>query len=148
MIRNSAPARIVTVASGTHRGGRIEWDNLNGERRFDSYAAYATSKLENVLFAFELAERLAGTRVTSNALHPGVINTKLLRAGFSPFGANAEHGAEGLVYLATSPQLEGITGKYFDRTKEATTAPLAHDRALQKKLWDTSAGLVGLEIRD
>jgi NAD(P)-dependent dehydrogenase (short-subunit alcohol dehydrogenase family) len=147
LVRRSAPARIVTVASGTHRSGRIEWDSLNGEDSFDSYNAYATSKLANVLFAFELAARLEGSGVTSNALHPGVINTKLLRAGFSPFGANAAHGAEGLVYLATAPQLGGVTGKYFDRMKETTAAPAAHDRALRKKLWQVSADLVGLGVR-
>jgi len=144
LIRGSAPARIVTVSSGTHRSGHLDWDNLNGERSYDSYNAYATSKLENVLFAVELAERLKGMDVSSNALHPGVINTKLLRAGFSSSGEKLERGAEGLVYLASSPQLEGVTGKYFDRTREASAVPAAHDIALRKKLWEVSEELTGV----
>ena len=143
-IRASAPARIITVSSGVHRGGRIEWDNLHGEKSYSGYDAYARSKLANVLFAYALAERLAGTRVTSNALHPGVINTKLLHAGFNASGDDLERGARTSVYLATSPQAETVTGKYFDNAHEAASAPSTHDKTLQRKLWETRARMVGL----
>lgn len=148
LIRRSAPARVITVSSGTHRRGHIAWDNLNGENHYDGNTAYSNSKLENVLFAFELAGRLAGSRVTSNALHPGVINTKLLRAGFSASGEQADRGAEGPVYLATAPELAAITGKYFDRTREASPNPAAYDLALRKKLWEMSERMVQLDLGD
>lgn len=144
LIRSSAPARIVTVSSGTHRSGQIEWDNLQGERHYSGYEAYARSKLANVLFAYELARRLQGTRVTSNALHPGVIRTKLLHAGWSGGGDNLSRGAETIVYAATAPELADVTGRFFDNRRETASSSASHDKALQRELWRVSAQLVGL----
>jgi retinol dehydrogenase-14 len=143
-IKRSAPARIITVSSGMHRGARIEWDNLQGEKNYTGYDAYARSKLANVLFAFELAARLAGAQVTSNALHPGVINTKLLHAGSQPSAGDLERGARTSVYLATAPEVAGVTGKYFENSREAAPAPLAQDKRLRQEFWRVSARLVGL----
>jgi len=145
-LKASAPSRIISVSSGTHRGGQIEWDNLQGERHYSGYDAYSRSKLANVLFAFALARRLKGTGVTSNALHPGVISTKLLHAGWkSAGGADLERGAETSVMLATDPAVEGITGRYFDNRREAASSPATQDIRLQEELWRVSAGMVGLE---
>lgn len=146
LIRASAPARVITVASGTHRSGRLEWDNLQGERHYDGYEAYSRSKLANVLFAYELAGRLEGSRVTSSALHPGVIRTKLLNAGWGGGGSNLAQGAETTVYTATSPELENVTGRYFDNRRETASSSVTHDKKLQRELWNVSARLVGLQV--
>lgn len=143
-IIQSAPARIVHVSSGTHRSGSIAWDNLQGEKQYSGYDAYARSKLANVLFAYALAERLQGTRVTSNALHPGVIRTKLLHAGWGGGGSDLARGAETIVYCATATALENVTGRFFDNQRETASSPASHDKKLQDKLWDMSAQLVGL----
>jgi NAD(P)-dependent dehydrogenase (short-subunit alcohol dehydrogenase family) len=145
LLKASAPARIIHVSSGTHRSGRVEWDNLMGERRYDGYAAYANSKLANVLFAYALADRLRATRVTSNALHPGVIATKLLRAGWGGGGRELSRGAETVVYAATAPELETVTGRYFSDGRQAASSAASHDQELERKLWETSAALVGLD---
>jgi NAD(P)-dependent dehydrogenase (short-subunit alcohol dehydrogenase family) len=143
-IAASAPARIITVSSGTHHSGRIDFDNLQSERHFDGYDAYAASKLANVLFSNELADRLAGTRVTSNSLHPGVIRTKLLRAGFGASGGDLEEGAATSVYLASAPEVEHVTGKYFVRKRETPASSTARDKQLMQALWRASEELLGL----
>jgi NAD(P)-dependent dehydrogenase (short-subunit alcohol dehydrogenase family) len=122
-----------------------KWDNLQGEKSYTGYDAYARSKLANVLFAYELAARLADANVTSNALHPGVINTKLLHAGFSASGEDLKRGARTGVYLATSPDVAQVTGKYFDNQREAASAPATRDKRLREELWRASARMVGLE---
>lgn len=143
-IKDSAPARIVHVSSGTHHSGQIEWDNLQGEKHYSGYEAYSRSKLANVLFAYALAERLGGTNVTSNALHPGVIGTKLLRTGWGGSGNDLARGAETSVYVATAPELEHVTGRYFDNKRETASSTASHDKKLQAQLWQVSAQLVGL----
>ncbi len=144
-IKQSAPARLVHVSSGTHRSGQIEWDNLQGEKHSGGYEAYSRSKLANVLFAYELAERLQGTGVTSNALHPGVIGTKLMYAGWGSGGSDdLARGAETIVHAATAPELENVTGRYFDNQRETKSSPTSHDKNLQRELWEVSARLAGL----
>ncbi|GAB4492571.1 MAG: SDR family oxidoreductase [Anaerolineales bacterium] len=130
-------ARVVTVSSVAHRRGQIDFDDLNAEKSFDGYRAYAQSKLANILFANELAAITAG-KMTSNSLHPGVITTKLLKAGFDTTGADPASGAATSVYLATSPEVEKISGKYFSDSRLAPLAPQALDLAAQKKLWEIS----------
>lgn len=140
-----APARLIHVSSGTHRGGRIEWDNLQGEKHYAGYDAYSRSKLANVLFAYALADRVKDKGVTSNALHPGVIGTKLLHAGWGGGGGgDLSRGAETIVYTATAPELETVTGRYFDNKRETASSPATHDKKLQEQLWQVSARLVGL----
>ena len=144
LLKRSAPARIITVSSVTHTQAKLDFTNLQSEKRFGGYSSYAVSKLANILFAYELAERLAGTGVTSNCLHPGVIGTKLLRASFNMGGASTADGAETLMYLATSPDVKGTSGKYYQEKKETLSSPPTHDLQLRKKLWEVSEALTGL----
>lgn len=127
--------RIVVVSSMTHQGARLDVDDLSFARRFDGYGAYSASKLANVLFTAALARRLAGTPVTVNALHPGVIGTKLLRAAFSMRGASVEQGARTSVYLATSEEVDGVTGSYFVDCRRTQPSKAARDEALAEALW-------------
>ncbi len=140
LLKKSPDPRVITVSSVAHMSGRIEFDNLNGERRFDAYHAYANSKLANALFSFELARR--EPHICANCLHPGVIDTKLLHAGFSMAGASVSEGARTSVYLATSPEVKGVTGKYFDHCTPVAPSPLALDPHLAQKLWEWSERIV------
>ncbi|HVK67802.1 MAG TPA: SDR family oxidoreductase [Polyangium sp.] len=144
-LRASDGGRIVTVSSIAHNRGQIDFSDLTSERYFHGYTAYATSKLANVLFAYEMGRRLGGTRITSNALHPGVIGTKLLRSGFGMGGGTVAQGAATSVRLATDPTLAGVTGKYFSDEHEEASSKASHDRALQRRLYEVSAKLVGVE---
>ncbi|MDI3285068.1 SDR family oxidoreductase [Polyangium sp. 15x6] len=144
-VQKSDGGRIVTVSSIAHARGQIDFADLTSERYFHGYTAYATSKLANVLFAYEIGRRLAGTRVTSNALHPGVISTKLLRSGFGMGGGTVVQGAATSVRLAIDPALAGVTCKYFSDEHEEASSQASHDRALQRRLYEVSAKLVGIE---
>jgi NAD(P)-dependent dehydrogenase (short-subunit alcohol dehydrogenase family) len=144
-LRASAPARIVNMASKVHLDGRARWDDLQSERGYTGYDAYALSKLADVLFTFELAERLAGTGVTANCLHPGTVDTKLLNAGFAGHrGMSPAQGAETAVYLLSSPDVGHVTGRYFEDGHPALAAAAAGDSAVRRRLWRVSAKLVGL----
>jgi len=153
-LRASAPARIINVSSNAHTSGKIEFDNLQGERHYGP-GAYDNSKLANILFTVELARRLEGTGVTVNALHPGFVatgfaqnNGRLIAALvrlITPLVARSPaKGAETSIYLASSPSVEGITGKYFYDSRVIPTAPQGTDTAVARKLWDVSAEMVQL----
>ncbi|HEY2289484.1 MAG TPA: SDR family oxidoreductase [Thermoanaerobaculia bacterium] len=156
LLKRSAPARVVTVASIGHRRGTLDFDDLGFERGgYWIMKAYTRSKLANVLFAAELARRLAGTGVTSNSLHPGSVATNiwsgapawtkpLIQILYRPFFLSPEEGGSFIVQLAADPQLEGVTGKYFEKGVAVPPAPLAQDEALARKLWDVSAAMTGL----
>jgi NAD(P)-dependent dehydrogenase (short-subunit alcohol dehydrogenase family) len=156
LLVRSAPARVVTVASVGHRHGSLDFDDLGFERGgYSIMKAYGRSKLANVLFAAELARRLAGTGVTSNSLHPGSVSTNIWSGAplwakpiifflFRPFFISAEKGGATIVQLVASPELEGVTGQYFSDGKPEAPSDLARDEALAKRLWDASASLVGL----
>jgi retinol dehydrogenase-14 len=156
LVVKSAPARVVTVASIGHRRGTLDFDDLGFERGgYSILRAYNRSKLANVLFAAELARRLAGTGVTSNSLHPGSVATNIwsgaplwakpvILLALRPFFISAERGGERIVQLAASPDLEGVTGKYFEDGRAVEPAPLARDERLATRLWDVSARMVGL----
>jgi NAD(P)-dependent dehydrogenase (short-subunit alcohol dehydrogenase family) len=140
---SKAPAgRIVTVSSMAHQSGDIDLDDLTFANGFDAYSAYATSKLANILFTRALATRLAGNNVTANCLHPGVIDTKLLHAGFSIKGASVEKGARTSVYLATSDKVIGVNGKYFDDCRQTAPSSQARDDSLAEALWLISERLL------
>ena len=109
----SDKGRIITVSSMAHSSSKIDFDNLRGEKNYDAYDSYARSKLANILFTFHLAERIMKKGVTANCLHPGVIATKLLHAGWGPFGADVETGAETSVFLATSENVKKCNGEVF-----------------------------------
>ena len=134
LLRKSLTPRVVTVSSIAHTSGRVPLDDMNSERNFDAYRAYANSKLAVALFARELARREAW--LTSNSLHPGVIDTKLLHAGFDMVGDPVAEGARTPVFLATSPEVKGISGKYFDRCAAVAPAPPVEDRRLAQRLWE------------
>lgn len=156
LLEASGPARVVTVSSQVHHQGVIDFGDLTAERYYDPLAAYYRSKLANVVFTYALADRLAGTDVTANCLHPGVYATTLL-ADYSgqPHWQMAflrlrhhgpEHGAKTSLYLATSPEMDGVSGKYFHNdTGEARSAEASYDRALQQQLWAVSAAACGLD---
>jgi NAD(P)-dependent dehydrogenase (short-subunit alcohol dehydrogenase family) len=150
----SAPARVVNVSSGAHLGGKINFADLQLERSYTGFGAYSQSKLANVLFTYELARRLQGTGVTVNALHPGFVATNFGRSNgglFDPlfrliqrFGAlTPEKGAETTVYLAVSPEVEGVTGKYFANCKPAASSALSNDETTARRLWEVSEQLTG-----
>lgn len=133
-LKASAPSRVVTVASAAHRRNPVNLDDLDFERGYRTLAAYGRSKFANILFVVELARRLAGTGVTANALHPGVVATNLagtmpapLRWIFTlmrPIMLSSEQGAETSIYLATSPDVDGVTGRYFVKCREGAADPL------------------------
>jgi|CXWL01.1.fsa_nt_gi NAD(P)-dependent dehydrogenase (short-subunit alcohol dehydrogenase family) len=130
--------RVVNVSSMAHAYGRIDLTDLDFASKYDGNAAYASSKLANVLFTHELARRLQGTRVTVNALHPGVIRTKLLALGFGSGGAPLETGAKTSVYVATAPTLSEVSGRYFADARETRSAKHAKDEALEKAFFASS----------
>ncbi len=142
----SAPARVVTVTSVAHFRGKVDLDSLGDPNDFDEQATYATSKLMNVMFAFELAERLSGSGVTSNCIHPGVVDTKLLHTGFpGSQGVSPAEAAQAVVWLATGPQAQGVNRTYFAGRRATHAAPKARDADARRRLWEASARLVGLD---
>ena len=146
LLKKNAPARIVNVSSTVHYAAQIKFDNLHGERRYNGVEAYKVAKLGNVLFTYELAERLKGSGVTVNCLHPGVVATKLLDAGWGwSNGLSTAQGAALSVYLATSPEVEHVTGQYFESRSPGGVSPKANDVKLRRQMWDLSATLVGIK---
>uniref|UniRef100_H3D5K2 Retinol dehydrogenase 13 n=1 Tax=Tetraodon nigroviridis TaxID=99883 RepID=H3D5K2_TETNG len=161
-LKESAPSRVINLASLAHIVGKMDFEDLNWEKKkFDTKQAYCQSKLANVLFTRELAKRLqAGTGVTVNAVHPGVVATELGRhtglhqsrfssSVLSPFFSllvkRPELGAQPVVYLAVSDDMEGVTGKYYDVMTEKEPAPQALDEEVAHRLWEVSLRLVGLD---
>ena len=146
VLKASAPARIVNVTSEAHRRGGIDFNDLQAESHYSGFGAYKLSKLCNLLFTFELARRLQGTGVTVNALHPGVVSTGIFRdtPGFvkllvKAFALSPEKGAGTMIHLASSPKVEGVSGKYFIRKQEVRPSHHALDEAKAQRLWDLSA---------
>jgi NAD(P)-dependent dehydrogenase (short-subunit alcohol dehydrogenase family) len=145
LLRRSAPARIVNVASAGQ--APIDFADVMLERRYDGMRAYAQSKLAQVMFSFELAERLRaeGVDVTVNVLHPAsLMNTKMVYESFGYTMSTVEEGVEATMRVATSPELDGVTGRYFDRLREAQAHPQAYDEKARRRLWGLSEELVGL----
>ena len=147
LIVGGGNSRIINVSSIAHVRAKLEWDNLNAEEFFDSYYAYSLSKLANILFTNKLARLLDTSSTTVNSLHPGVISTKLLYTGFNIEGASLEEGASTSVYLAASDDVSEVSGRYFVRSSETPAAPICLDKSVQDRLWDLSAGMVGLNTK-
>jgi NAD(P)-dependent dehydrogenase (short-subunit alcohol dehydrogenase family) len=152
----SAPSRIVNVASALHARAKINFCDLQGKHGYNPLNAYNQSKLANILFTHELARRLDGIGVTVNALHPGSVRTNLIaRNGwlfkwivqplFNLQAVSVAQGAQTSVYLASSPEVEGVTGKYFGKCQEWRSSPASYDEAAQKHLWQVSAEMAGLK---
>ena len=154
-LKASAPARVVTVASNAQSLGKIDFDDLQGERTYSGQTAYNQSKLADVMFTYELARRLEGTGVTATVLHPGVVRTgfgaedpslifKLLVPLWRPFMKTPADGASTSIYLASSSKVEGVTGMYFADSRPLASNKAAYDEAAAARLWQVNAGLVGL----
>ena len=153
-LRAGAPSRIINVSSGAHSGARLDFADLQSERGYHPKEVYCRTKLANVLFTYELARRLGVSGITVNCLTPGVVATRMLadymgvpRSGGgvdSTFGASPEEGAQTSIYLAASPELESVTGKYFDDMKPAASSRESHDAAVARRLWEISERLTGL----
>ncbi len=129
--------RIINVSSMMH-GSSIDFENLQGEKSFDGSEAYGLSKLCNILFTYKLAREYSKEDFVTHCLHPGVINTKLLRRNFGNIGSPVEEGASNLEHAATSKNLKDITGKYFKDQREQSSASISYDHEIQDKLWKLS----------
>jgi retinol dehydrogenase 14 len=154
-LKASAPARVVTVSSGAQSMGRIDFDDLQGARNYSGQRAYNQSKLANVMFTNELARRLEGTGVTATAVHPGVVRTNfgaedqawffaLISRAVRPLLKTPAQGAETPIYLASSPDMDGVTGQFFANRKPKTANRVAYNTGLTARLWQVSADLVGM----
>ena len=153
-LKSSAPARIVNVSSNSHEGAILDFNDLQNRRRYRGFRAYSWSKLENILFSYELARRLEGTGVTVNALHPGLVGTnflanngalgRLLKMVVGIAGMSPERGARTSIYLATSQEVETVTGRYFLQEHEVPSSVASYDEDAARRLWQASAELTGL----
>jgi NAD(P)-dependent dehydrogenase (short-subunit alcohol dehydrogenase family) len=154
-LRAAGRARIINVSSDAHARGKLEFDNLQGERKYTNLAMYSASKLEDLMFTYALARRLGRSGITVNALHPGVVATEIwrqipiLRVVSRWFMLTPEQGARTTVHLAASPDVDGVTGQYFNKCQPAKTTRLSRNDVLQERLWATSVALtgVGAEVR-
>jgi NAD(P)-dependent dehydrogenase (short-subunit alcohol dehydrogenase family) len=153
-LRASAPARIINVASDAHRGAQLDFADPQGAQHYSGWRAYCQSKLANIVFTYELARRLDGTGVTVNATHPGFVATGFARNNRGLFARlmrlaqwtalSPERGAETLIYLATSPAVHGITGKYYVKKRAVESAKASYDQEAARHLWQLSTQLTGL----
>ncbi|TMA38752.1 MAG: SDR family oxidoreductase [Deltaproteobacteria bacterium] len=153
-LAESGSARIVNVASDAHRWGRIDFDDLGRRRRYRGIAVYAQSKLANLLFTYELARRLDGVAITANCLHPGAVATglghnngflaRLVAGALRPFFRTAEQGAATSIYLASAPEADRVSGRYFVDCREARSSPASYDESLARRLWEVSARMTGV----
>ena len=158
VIKSSAPSRIINVSSDAHTTGHIDFDDLQGEKKYGATRSYSQSKLAQVLFTHELARRLQGTGVTVNSVHPGAVATNWGRHSvgamsvgirlFSPLMASPQKGAETSIYLASSPEVAQVTGDYFVKKKETRSSAESYDDAEAAKLWKVSLALAGLPDDD
>ena len=154
LLRRNAPARVVTVASGAHQRSALDFDDLQNRRGYSGFRVYGQSKLCNLYFTYELARRLEGSGVTANALHPGFVATSfgrregglmgLLMPIAHRFAISPEEGARTIVYLAASPQVEGVSGRYFFQQRPIASSAESYDAEAARRLWEASASLTGL----
>ena len=152
LLKASAPARIVNVASQAHRGIDLDFDDLMGENKYDGWLAYQRSKLANIMFTYELHRRLQGSGVTVNCLHPGVVATNFGRQGPAtislffkaarPFLTRPRKGAATSIYLASSPEVEGVSGRYFIKKRPRESSPESYNKTAWERLWQVSEDLI------
>jgi len=156
-LQQSAPSRVITVSSEAQRWGNMDFEDIQSGRKYRGFPVYGMTKLANIMFTFELAERLKGTGVSANCLHPGSVGTNfgqnnrgpmaLFFRTFKPFMRSPEKGADTLIWLASSPEVEGVSGKYFSDRKEIEAKKVAYDPAARRRLWEISEDLTGLKVR-
>jgi len=155
LLKASGPSRVVNVASAAHQGAKLDVTDLQNEKRYSGWAAYGQSKLANIYFTYELARRLEGTGVTANCLHPGFVasrfgdnNGGLIRMliGFakSTFAISEDDGAKTSVFLASSPEVQGVSGKYFDKCAAIQSSSVSYDADVARELWRQSERLTGV----
>jgi NAD(P)-dependent dehydrogenase (short-subunit alcohol dehydrogenase family) len=155
VLKTAPSARVVSVSSAAHFMGKVDFEDLQAERGFNGWKAYNASKLENVMFTFALARRLQGTGVTANCLHPGFVKTgfgggnagfmsTLLTLGQNLFAITPEAGAQTMIHLASSPDVAGVTGRYFDKNRAVASSAASLDQVAQERLWALSEKLTGL----
>jgi retinol dehydrogenase-14 len=155
-LEQSAPSRVITVSSEAQRWGTMDFEAMQSRRKYRGFPVYGMTKLANIMFTYELAERLGGTGVTANCLHPGSVGTNfgqnnrgamaLFFRTFKPFMRSAEQGADTLIWLASSSEVDGISGKYFSDRKEIEAKKVAYDPAARRRLWEISEDLTGLKV--
>jgi NAD(P)-dependent dehydrogenase (short-subunit alcohol dehydrogenase family) len=159
VLKASAPSRIVNVSSGAHETAKLNMQDLQAEQHYGFMRVYGQSKLALIMFTYELARKLQGTGVTVNCLHPGFVATNIGQSGLNPalaavakvivssMGISPENGAKTSIYLATSPNVDGISGRYFVKSVPKRSAPLSYDEVLQQQLWDMSEKLVNMPVK-
>ena len=147
-LKASPQARVITITAPSTT--RLNFDDLQGERKFNALSAFGASKMCNLLFTYELARRLAGTQVTSNALHPGLMKSNLMSEAPAPirwltrlFSSTPERASLSLLHLASSPKLASVSGQFFKGMKPSSSSAYSRDEQVQRRLWDVSAQLVG-----
>ena len=155
-LKESAPSRVVTVSSEAERWGNIDFDDLQSKKRYRGFPVYGMTKLANIMFTYELAERLEGTGVTATCMHPGAVNTRfgtnnsgpmtLLFRAFKPFMRTPEQGADTVIWLASSPDVEGVSGRYYADRKVIEPKKIASDPAARRRLWEESERLTGIGV--
>ena len=156
MLKQSAPSRVVTVSSEAERWGNIDFDDLQSKNKYRGFPVYGMTKLANIMFTYELAERLKGTGVTATCMHPGAVNTRfgtnnrgpmtILFRAFKPFMRTPEQGADTVIWLASSPEVEGVSGRYYADRKPLEPKKIANDPAARRRLWEESERLTGLGV--
>src|SRR6267143_25668 len=155
LLKASAPSRIVNITSDAHNGAKVNFEDLQGEKKFSGWKAYGQSKLAMILFTHELATRLDDTGVTVNSAHPGVVRTNfannngLVTFGFRlmrPFFISPATAAKRILYVATSPDLDGVNGKYFTKKHEAKSSQESYEDDSAKRLWQISEQLTNLSV--
>ncbi len=146
-LQESPQPRVLFVSSGAHMSARLDWDNLQGEKQFDGHNAYAVAKLANVLTSVELARRLRGRGgMTVNAVHPGVVTTRLLKTGYGGHGPDSPAEAAATpVFMALSPSVATVTGSYYARQQPSRAHPLAGERVITARFYEKSCELVGID---
>ncbi len=158
LLIESAPARIVSVASDAHKGATINFSDIELAQRYSGWKAYQQSKLANILFTYELARRLEGTNVTANTLHPGFVRTNFLEVFKNAWGGwlfrqianvvalSPEQGALTSIYVASSPEVEGVSGRYYVKQKPIPSSPQSQDRESAARLWKLSEEMIGVGV--
>lgn len=157
VLKDSAPSRIVTVSSEAERWGNMDFDDLQSRKKYRGFPVYGMTKLANIMFTYELAERLEGTGVTATCMHPGGVATRFGRnnggpmalffRAAKPFMRTPEQGADTLIWLASSREVEGVTGRYFADRKPIEPKKIANDPEARLRLWEESERLTGLGVK-